>query len=622
MGPDANLTPELIQAKNFTSAFRGFDQVEVKSYLARLADEIGSLRARCQQLESAVQSAEERAARPPVLDEDTLMAAVGEETASILRTARAAAGDMRTKAADDAEKILQEARAQGDRIREEASLALTRETRAAEEAALRILAAAKSEAAEMLEKVRIEADQIRAKAEQDRILTIDGANATRDRILEDLGRRRRVATVQIEQLRAGRERLIESYAVVRRTLEEVQSELGRADAEARAAADEVGQRLRNVAEPTLTEERRTSEEGTARDRGAGRAPVPESPPRGETILSGGTEGGGRKHTVDRTEGRVENSAEADQAEVDTDEAAAGEAEDEAEADLIEPDLVEADEPEPDESAAPADAEIPAAVSVEGMAGSAVDELFAKIRFARPEEEPAGVPDEPGNGGDVDESLLQRRESAVIDLEVTLTRKLKRALQDEQNDLLDRLRGLRGEPTPSRLLPDVEYQVARYVDAARPLVEQAALAGTDFARQILGDVVNLGAPNSADLATEVAVTIVEALRRRLEQAITMSADEDQAVLVESVGAAYREWKSQRIERVAGDVLGAAFSRGTWHAVPDGGSLRWVVEDTDGPCPDCDDDALAGTIPKGEEFPTGQHYPPAHSGCRCLLVPVPG
>ncbi len=92
-----------------------------------------------------------------------------------------------------------------------------------------------------------------------------------------------------------------------------------------------------------------------------------------------------------------------------------------------------------------------------------------------------------------------------------------------------------------------------------------------------------------------------------------------MLVESLGAAYREWKSQRIERIAGDALSGAFSRGTWHAMPEGASMRWIVEDVDGPCPDCDDDALAGVLPRGEVFPTGQHYPPAHSGCRCLLVP---
>jgi len=45
---------------------------------------------------------------------------------------------------------------------------------------------------------------------------------------------------------------------------------------------------------------------------------------------------------------------------------------------------------------------------------------------------------------------------------------------------------------------------------------------------------------------------------------------------------------------------------------------VAEDVDGPCPDCDDNTLAGELPKGEEFPTGQLHPPAHAGCRCLLV----
>jgi hypothetical protein len=25
-------------------------------------------------------------------------------------------------------------------------------------------------------------------------------------------------------------------------------------------------------------------------------------------------------------------------------------------------------------------------------------------------------------------------------------------------------------------------------------------------------------------------------------------------------------------------------------------------------------------KGKEFPTGQAYPPAHPGCRCLLAPA--
>jgi hypothetical protein len=38
---------------------------------------------------------------------------------------------------------------------------------------------------------------------------------------------------------------------------------------------------------------------------------------------------------------------------------------------------------------------------------------------------------------------------------------------------------------------------------------------------------------------------------------------------------------------------------------------------GKCPDCDDNALEPTV-KGSDFPTGQPHPPAHPGCRCLLV----
>jgi hypothetical protein len=274
-------------------------------------------------------------------------------------------------------------------------------------------------------------------------------------------------------------------------------------------------------------------------------------------------------------------------------------------------------------------------------GSKVDVLFARIRAGNSDEPPdsgsqvtdsqAGIPeaddaevevDAESARSDRDEALLQQRESAVIDLEVALTRKLKRTLQDEQNDLLDRLRSLRGEPSAGRLLPDPEAQVARYASAAQPFVDKAAAAGVAFAVTVLGRKgrAHARAPVVADVAREAATTIVESLRRRLEHAISASLGDEQGVLVESLGSAYREWKSQRIERIAGDVLAAAFSRGTWNEVPEGTPLRWVVEDTDGPCPDCDDDALAGSLPKGETFPTGQHFPPAHTGCRCLLVPT--
>jgi len=89
--------------------------------------------------------------------------------------------------------------------------------------------------------------------------------------------------------------------------------------------------------------------------------------------------------------------------------------------------------------------------------------------------------------------------------------------------------------------------------------------------------------------------------------------------ETLRAVYRQWKVQRIEECARHHIVAAFTLGTFTAMPANAVLQWLVDDN-GPCPDCDDNALAGPTPKGQAFPTGQLYPPAHRGCRCMLVPA--
>jgi hypothetical protein len=56
------------------------------------------------------------------------------------------------------------------------------------------------------------------------------------------------------------------------------------------------------------------------------------------------------------------------------------------------------------------------------------------------------------------------------------------------------------------------------------------------------------------------------------------------------------------------------------VPKGEVQRWVVDPSCVACPDCDDNALAGEIGRGDSYPTGDTRPPAHQDCRCLVVPV--
>ncbi|MGH9269484.1 MAG: hypothetical protein ACRD0D_15075, partial [Acidimicrobiales bacterium] len=91
------------------------------------------------------------------------------------------------------------------------------------------------------------------------------------------------------------------------------------------------------------------------------------------------------------------------------------------------------------------------------------------------------------------------------------------------------------------------------------------------------------------------------------------------VAQRIGAIYRQSKLDHIEPSARHHAALAFGLGQFSVTPPEVEQRWVVDD-DVPCPDCDDDALAGPVPRGEQYPTGRLHPPSHPGCRCLLVPV--
>ena len=56
------------------------------------------------------------------------------------------------------------------------------------------------------------------------------------------------------------------------------------------------------------------------------------------------------------------------------------------------------------------------------------------------------------------------------------RRGKRALQDEQNDLLDGLRRQRGKIDTAKVLPPLEDQLARWAHVLQPAVDAAYSAG--------------------------------------------------------------------------------------------------------------------------------------------------
>ena len=135
-----------------------------------------------------------------------------------------------------------------------------------------------------------------------------------------------------------------------------------------------------------------------------------------------------------------------------------------------------------------------------------------------------------------------------------------------------------------------------------------------------ETAGAGAGESAgdDLVADSADAVIVPLRERLTLAIDSGDEGDTGGLVERIGARYREWKNQSLERTLGEVLASAWTRGVYDSVPDEAVLWWVPAE-EGRCADCDDNALEPTV-KGKQFPTGQAVPPAHPGCKCLVAPA--
>ncbi|HEY2303180.1 MAG TPA: DivIVA domain-containing protein [Acidimicrobiales bacterium] len=599
---DSSLSADLIAQRGFASARRGFDPDEVRAFLGKVAKEFRSLRQLQSSLEELLREAEYRAAHP-TWDDNTLLAAVGDETASILRSAHAAAADIKGKAEDNASRILKEAQEQSAAIRTEAETTAKQRTEEAETTALRVREQALADAERMRDTARQQAEAIRSQVEAERKAVVEAAQTTRERILADLSRRRLVASTQIEQLRAGRERLLEAYRVVRATLDDVTDELSRVDGEARAAAEAVGRKAASADESADPVDLAEPVDAPAAGSGVGGEAVAgpgvgeEAPgePVGPTASAGGS-------TVEAVVGATAD--EGPEAESVGEDSAVGS--------LF--------------ARIRADREDAVARAHEVLAPDAGGLVTHDAEDGHDEAEPARASRWASGseipGSDEDEAALQRRDEAVATIEASLARRLKRALQDEQNDLLDKLRNVRGHPTAAQVLPARDAHAARFAKAGRPALDHAAKAGAAFINASLGQEQMAGSdeqPGLDDLAAELAEAIIDPLRRRLEEVFESHTDDDAGALAESLGVAYREWKTQRIELTASDHVASAFARGAFAATPGDTLLRWVVEDVDGPCPDCDDNALAGDVPRGDAFPTGQQHPPAHAGCRCLLVP---
>jgi len=611
------IDPDRILDKTFATVKKGVDPVEVQRYLLKISNQLKASQTRVADLERQVEQARRQNAEHDPIDPSNLTKLLGEETTRVLDAAQSAAAEIRAKAEENVARLLRDSREETIRLREETDALVARRREEAEQIAeeIRENAAAQRENAESEAAAIIEASK-----QQGREMVLE-AQQVRQRMLDDLARRRQALREQIEQLQAGRDRISAAYDIVRETLAVATEELDVALPEARLTAEIASlQIVDSEADATVTPIVTAEELGVPvidvspadRPRNVETAAEPKSsapkltvvPPvqeaKTEKSSDSGSENSAPEQPVDATplaedprEGRHSSSVRV----VRT---SSGKAAD------VFARLRQEGEDEVAQTSDSTDAEVTApivdAANPETKIGAtdAVDEAGDEIEA----------------DSDADQAFIVVRNAAVALIESSLARRIKRELSDEQNELLSTLRSVKGNMTAIAFLPTPESQLERYEDIALPALADAAEAGASIA-----PVKGRGKSRASvgDLAADLASAIVGPLRDRLERAVSESAG-DRDDLAQRIRSTFREWKSQRVDESVEFGVLSACNRGILDSLPKASQVRWVVASGDAPSPDCEDNALGGATERGVAFPTGHNAPPLHPGCHCIVLPA--
>ena len=594
--PDPS-SPTSIADASFNTSRRGYDQAEVRDFLRMVAAEFGRLSERERFLERELHAARTEAGVGSV-DEVTMTQMLGEEAVRVLTTARESANEIRDKAEQAASQLLHEASDEASRVREEADIEASRRRADAGADAESELSMAKQQGREM----------------------VNEARAYRERVLSELARRRELAREQIEQLIHGRDRLTQAFE------------------RARLVAVDVVAEMQPLGEPV---------EYVNLTPTTGPLPVMianSTRPDGAEIDSPGT-GAVESRAVEPHDTANEPAVDA------TTRLRIIEINDDDRVDAVNPsaEVAATDDVEAeggDSAEAEAEAEVEA--EVDDGADDVVVDLFARLRADTTDTQDADadvdkavlpvdvavdLPDDQAtvagsivadtaieDAAEIEPTAFEQRDEVITPLIVSSAKKLKRALADEQNDVLDELRRSDAVQTIDALLPELGAHGAHYTGAISEDLLEAVHRGSATSRTVNRKIRKALATEAVHIANEALVQwLVMPLRDRLARCIT-EAEGDNAVVTKKVRAVYREWKTQYIDETLDDVLRCAHGRGVLAGFDPGTLIVWEVDTRFAACPDCDDNALEGAIAVGEEFPTGDSFAPAHLGCRCLLVPA--
>jgi len=653
----SRLTPEEITNRGFASAFRGISETEVRNFLRRVADEIVAAREKEAELAREVDDLKNQIANPSPVTEQQLLNSLGEETARVLRSAQEAAEEIRKRAEERAGALVKEAQEKATKLREDAQAHATTRKEAGERKATELEERAEAKATGLREEAERAAEALReattretdelraqaattadeeiANAKTSGRALVEEARTVRERVLADLGRRRSLLQAQVDELRSGRDRLLDAYRVVKRTLSDATDALAQVEARANA---ELSVPPPRVVVPPVEGELEVVEGAEA-----GTPPDPVAEGVTEIDLEG------EAVVVIDEEPAVATAEPASKVDPGTagerpDAEDSGAAVDALFARLRASHTVDAPAtiPAPDAAAngseaGPETTDAPGAVKTstptepESAPESGPESKQPPKRERKPKPTPPAVESAPATGetdagtssgtddawvdpAAPDDALRAARSDVLAPLAKDLNRRAKRALQDQQNELLDKIRTIKGKVESAEVLPSTEEQAAAW----SPVLDAPLSAAYSSAYAAMGD--GREPPNGAvprELLAELVEVMVYPWRQRLVTAIDGASDDPEAI-TQRLGARYREYRGRELESALGDALAAVWARGQFAAAPAEALLRWVPDEV-GHCPDCDDNALEPTA-RSAEFPTGQLFPPAHPGCRCFLALV--
>ena len=627
--PDPS-SPTAVAGATFPSSRRGFDQNEVRDFLRMVSAEISRQQERITFLERELLNSQQAGTAPQVeLNEETITELLGEETARIVQAAREAAGKIKVRSEETATRLVREATDEAARVREDAEL---------EAARVRQDAASDAEAEVLMAK------------QQGRDM-VNEARAYRERVLADVARRRELAREQIEDLMHGRDRIVQVFDRARIATEDVLREL---DDVAEEPSEFVNLAPTTGPIPIIVQ----ADEIEARE--AMRPAVSSAPAfvpydQDEDIAVMAEE-----VVIDRTAlieevVAIEESIAIEENVVEEQTPIAPVVELVVEAPVSnvvplfarqETTVVVADLDEDLEEDDDDDVNDPPLVIVEQKAKAVVppaDDIFAKLRRSgaesvakevattqvkkvEPKKKPAEKKIEPVVEEIIETSVeevatatpFELRDEELAPVIAAMSRKLKRVLADEQNEVLDILRGKLPVKTLDAIVGPKTDHSARMLEALEASLKAAALAGAkSLSNASDKDLQKMVASQMAAINEFVIATVVAPLRERLSRSISQAAG-DNAELTSLVRLVYREWKNQHVDTQIDNIAQTSFGRGAFAALTPGAKVCWKVDPSGPACADAEDNSLAGFVNAGEAFPTGHTHAPAHAGCRCALV----